>query len=193
MSTRYEFFAAKQGGVSVELWDAEAVRAETDEDLPEGHYGLTIGGDEVAVVAGTLVELEAFAQRLLGAVQTAQAKALPELPGGSDTCPHVYTEEEAEAYRQDCREWNRRGAELHGDAFHAVDVEPRWKVGDVCGAALLLWELEPMRRYLEWVEEDGEAGHWVAGPSKFGDGGETDGVNCDNMHYWAVPDIEDWQ
>lgn len=192
MSTRYEFFAADRA--SVDLWGRETVAEETGEVLPVDHFGLTIAGDEVTVIAGSLVELHTFASKLLAAVEGARSKALPELPDGSDTCPHVYTEEEAEAYRQERREWNRRGAELHGDAFHAVDVEPRWKVGDRCGASLLLWELEPMRRYMEWVDgEDGEPGHWVAGPSKFGDGGETESLNCDNMHYWAIPDIEDWQ
>lgn len=62
--------------------------------------------------------------------------------------------------------------------------------GAVCGEPLNLWERVDHRRPLEWVPGRG----WIAGPSRFEGGfGDDDEVCCTNLHYFAVPEIADYQ
>jgi hypothetical protein len=67
----------------------------------------------------------------------------------------------------------------------------------VCGADLVLYERQGMWRRLEWCAGDATGYHrhatgWHAGDSDYGDDSDSEEVQCDRGHRFAVPSIEEW-
>lgn len=195
MSTRWEFANAKRTGTS--LWNWQEVYEETDEKLDDDQVALVLSYDEAFVLTGTLVELEAFAERIRDLVVAERKRQLPELVPPADaedgddveaTCQYVWTAEDVEAMRKSDEAYVARMVKLHGAEAHISVRYTYPEVGTVCGSYLLLWELEPMYRVPTW-----RGGHLRAGDSKFGDAGEDDTLVCSNhQHEWAFPDEIDY-
>jgi hypothetical protein len=67
----------------------------------------------------------------------------------------------------------------------------------VCGADLVLYERQGMWRRLQWHGTGADcymrhAPGWHAGDSDYGDDSDSEEVQCDRGHRFAVPTIEEW-
>jgi len=172
-----------------------------DDLISTGSVGLVFGGDDAVVIEGTPRQVRKLLTAALAKLDAAHPglvptePALPELPEPvadddeeAATCPYVYTEADAQAVRKRNADYVAQMREMHGDDANIYE-ETVPVPGEVCGGDLMLWDKEPVVRYL--YTRDGE---WIAGPSKGGDdGGGDEEVNCSKMHYWAVPEIDEWQ
>lgn len=196
MGTHVEWIGAAESGVGLvtegQGWDG-ATGEGVEDAVDPGNVALVIGIDTVSVIEGTESELRRLVERMTEALDSLHP--LPELPEPAATedeeeatCPYVYTQADADAVVAYNAEYTAKMRAMHGDDANLYP-QPVPEVGAVCGGYLMLWDKDPVRRYL-YVQ----GGHWVAGPSSGADdGGGDEEVNCSNMHYWAVPEIDEWQ